>query len=283
MTSFQLPVRREFSFAYFFINRYDTKMKPYDFIIELVKDAGEILLAQSKSSFEVTMKNNDPKDIVTAVDIAVNDFLVSALKKEFPTYGIYSEEGTSESEAGEYVWAIDPIDGSSNFARHIPHFAICVGLLHKGVPVLGAVYNPVTRELFSFKKGEGAYLNGERIEVSKETELKNSSVLLHAGRKPELWQWGGESYTKLLEHAKKTTNLGGAALDACFVASGRVEANIYGRLSMFDIASAIGILLEAGGRVVDKEGNPITFSKDPQKVFMSNNESIEKSVIALLG
>lgn len=257
-------------------------MEPYNFIVNLVKDAGEILLKQSKEAFEVTMKNNDPKDIVTAVDVAVNDFLVEALKKEFPTYGIYSEEGSNETEEGEYVWAIDPIDGSSNFARHIPHFAICVGLLHNGIPVLGVVYNPITRELFSFKKGEGAYLNGERIEVSKETELKNSYVLLHAGRKPDLWQWGGESYTKLLGNAKKTTNLGGSALDACFVAAGRVEANIYGRLSTFDIASAIGILVEAGGRVVDKEGNPITFSKEPQKVFMSNNKNIEEEILALL-
>lgn len=257
-------------------------MESYNFVINLVKDAGELLLEHSKESFEVAMKNNDPKDIVTAVDITVNDFLVNALKKEFPKYGIYSEEGTNESEEGEYVWVIDPIDGSSNFARHIPHFAICVGLLHKGIPVLGVVYNPVTRELFSFKKGDGAYLNGERIEVSKIAELKDSYVLLHAGRKPDLWQWGGEGYTKLLEHAKKTTNLGGSALDACYVASGRVEANIYGRLSTFDIASAIGILIEAGGRVVDKDGKTITFSKEPQKVFMSNNESIEKEILSLL-
>lgn len=264
-------------------------MESYDFTIALVKDAGELLLEQSKEAFEVTMKNNDPKDIVTAVDIAVNNFLVSALKKEFPSYGIYSEEGESADSGlgqellnAEYMWAIDPIDGSSNFARNIPHFAICVGLLHKGIPILGVVYNPVTRELFSFKKGDGAYLNGERIEVSKIAELKDSYVLLHAGRKPELWQWGGESYTRLLGHAKKTTNLGGSALDACFVAAGRVEANIYGRLSTMDIASAIGILVEAGGSVVDKEGNPITFSKEPQKVFMTNNKSIEKAVLSLL-
>lgn len=257
-------------------------MDTYNFVINLVEDAGELLLKKSKESFEVTMKNNDPRDIVTAVDIAVNDFLVRALKKEFPTYGIYSEEGSAETEEGEYMWAIDPIDGSSNFARHIPHFAICVGLLHEGVPVLGVVYNPVTRELFSFRKGEGAFLNGGPISVSKETELRNSSVLLHAGRKPEFWKWGGESYTKLLEHAKKTTNLGGSALDACFVAAGRVEANIYGRLSTFDIASALGILFEAGGIAVDTKGNPVAFSKEPQKVFMFNNENIKQAVLSIL-
>lgn len=257
-------------------------MEPYDFVIILIKDAGELLLKQSKEAFEVMMKNNDPKDIVTAVDIAINDFLVAALKKEFPAYGIYSEEGSGESEKGEYVWAIDPIDGSSNFARHIPHFAICIGLLHKGIPILGAVHNPVTRELFSFKKDEGAYVNGERIEVSKIKYLKDACVLFHVGRKPELWQWGGDGYAKLLANAQKTGNFGGSALDACFVAAGRIEANIYGRLSTFDIAGAIGILVEAGGRVVDGKGNPVLFSKEPQKVFMSNNKSIEKALLALL-
>jgi len=258
-------------------------MNCYDFIIKTIQDAGELALMCSKEAFMVTAKNNDTRDIVTAVDIAVNDFLVDALKKEFPTYGIYSEEGSSETEAGEYMWAIDPIDGSSNFARHIPHFAICVGLLHKGVPVLGVVYNPVTRELFSFKKGEGAYLNGKRIEVSKITDLKDSSILLHAGRKPELWQWGGESYTKLLEHAKKTTNLGGSALDACFVAAGRVEANIYGRLSTMDIASAFGILYEAGGVAVGVDGKPATLSTEPKKIFMANNQKVANKLVGLLG
>jgi myo-inositol-1(or 4)-monophosphatase len=154
--------------------------------------------------------------------------------------------------------------------------------LHKGIPVLGVVYNPITRELFSFKKGEGAFLNGERIEVSKIQELKKACILLHAGRKPELWQWGGDGYAKLLANAQKTGNFGGSALDACFVAAGRVDANVYGRLSAIDIASAIGILVEAGGRVVDEKGNPITFSKEPQKIFMCNNESIEKALLALL-
>lgn len=261
---------------------YDDKMEPYEFVTGLVRDAGEFLLKQSRSAFEVTMKNNNPRDIVTAVDIAVNDFLISALKKEFPTYGIYSEESTNEMKGEDYVWAIDPIDGSSNFARHIPHFAICVGLLHKGTPVLGVVYNPVTRELFSFKKGEGAYLNGERIEVSKITELRDSYILLHAGRKPELWQWGGDGYAKLLANAKKTGNLGGSALDACFVASGRVEGNIYGRLSAMDIASALGILFEAGGVAVGVDGQNIKLSTEPQKVFMANNQKTANDLVTLL-
>ena len=150
------------------------------------------------------------------------------------------------------------------------------------MPNTGAVYNPVTNELFSFKKEGGAFLNGKQIYVSKITELKEASVFLHAGRKPELWDWGGASYTKLLASAKKTLNYGGSALDACFVASGRIEANIYGRLSTMDIASAIGILLEAGGRVVNDNGEPAVFSTEPQKVLMTNCKEIEQSLLKLL-
>ncbi|MBI4065763.1 hypothetical protein HY412_01035 [Candidatus Kaiserbacteria bacterium] len=256
-------------------------MNHYDFIITTVREAGGLLIKLRDEGFTATHKGSDPRDIVTSVDTAVNELIIGKIKEKFPNDGIYSEESVGiESEKNS--WAIDPIDGSSNFARGIPHYAVCIAHLTAGVPDAGAVFNPVTNELFSFKKGGGAFLNGNPISVSKITELKEASVFLHAGRKPELWDWGGESYTKLLGHAKKTLNYGGSALDACFVASGRIEANIYGRLSTMDIASAIGILLEAGGRVVNEKGEPVAFSTEPQKVVMTNCKEVEKSLLKLL-
>ncbi|MFA6503281.1 MAG: inositol monophosphatase family protein [Candidatus Paceibacterota bacterium] len=257
-------------------------MEPYDFAVQQVVAAGELLLRARDNGFETMMKGGNPRDIVTSVDHEVNDFLISAIKSAFPTHRIYSEEGGGLEEGGDEEWVIDPIDGSANFSRGIPHFAVCLGLLKDGVPVVGAVYNPVTKELFSFKKGSGAFLNGKAITVSKVTDLKEASVFLHAGRNPTLWDWGGASYTKLLGAAKKTLNYGGSALDACFVAAGRIEANVYGRLSTMDIASAIGILLEAGGRVVGTDGTPVTLSKTPQTVFMTNTESMERVLRELL-
>jgi myo-inositol-1(or 4)-monophosphatase len=232
--------------------------------------------------FSTTEKGGDPRDIVTSVDLAVNDFLIQKIRASFPEDAIYSEEGGGVANSASRMWAIDPIDGSSNFSRGIPHFAICLALLENGIPVAGAVYNPVTNELFSFKKGEGAFLNDKPITVSGTTDLKDAAVFLHAGRKPELWAWGGASYTKLLEHSKKVGNFGGSALDACFVAAGRIDANIYGRLMTMDIAGAIGILLEAGGRVVNDKGELITFSAEPQKVVMTNSKEIEDSLLKLL-
>ena len=257
-------------------------MTRYDFIIENVRAAGKLLMQLRNEKFETLEKGGDPRDIVTSVDFAVNDFLVGKIKESFPDDTIYSEEGEEVITETPNLWTIDPIDGSANFSRGIPHFAICLAFLKNGVPESGAVYNPITDELFSFQKGSGAFLNGKLIHVSAETNLKNSFVFLHAGRKPELWDWGGESYTKLLNSAKKTSNLGGSALDTCFVAAGRIEANITGRLTTIDIAGAIGILLEAGGISVNDKGETTTFSIEPQKVIMSNNSEIENAILKLL-
>lgn len=256
-------------------------MIPYDFVLATVREAGGLLLKLRDEGFTATHKGENSRNIVTSVDIAVNEFIIGKIRATFPDDAIYSEEGGG-LDAGANTWAVDPIDGSSNFARGIPHYAVCIAHLAGGVPTVGAVYNPVTDELFSFKKDGGAFLNGKPISVSKILDLKEASVFLHAGRKPEFWDWGGASYTRLLASAKKTLNYGGSALDACFVACGRIEANIYGRLSTMDIASAIGILLEAGGRIVNDKGEPIAYSTEPQRVVMSNNETIEGDILKLL-
>ena len=257
-------------------------MDPYGFAVKIVREAGAVLLRARDKEFKTMMKGENPRDVVTTVDFAVNEYIINALKKQFPGESVCSEEGDGSKTSSKAVWMLDPIDGTANFSRGIPHYAICIGRLENNVPTVGAVYNPVTNELFSFKKAEGAFLNNIPIKVSATTDLKDASVFLHAGRNPELLEWGGASYTKLLRVAKKTSNYSGSALDACFVAAGRIEANIYGNLTTMDITAAIGILLEAGGRVVNDKGEPVTFSTEPQKIVMSNNPEIEAAVLKLL-
>jgi len=257
-------------------------MTRYNFIVEQVRAAGELLMRLREEKFETLTKGGDLRDIVTSVDFAVNDFITTKIREAFPDDTIYSEEVSGTVTDTPRLWAIDPIDGSSNFSRGIPHFAVCIAFLQDGVPEAGAVYNPVTNELFSFQKGGGAFLNGKPIHVSNEMKLEESFVLLHAGRRPEFWEWGLRAYRQLLEHANKTTNLASSALDTCFVAAGRVEANIYGTLSALDIAAAIGILLEAGGQIVNNKGEPITFLTEPQTVLMTNNAQIEAAILKFL-
>ena len=176
-------------------------MDPYDFILEAVREAGALAMRLREEVFETTSKGGDPRDLVTSVDIAVNNFLTEKIAKVFPNDAIYSEESSVAPAAAERLWVIDPIDGTANFSRHIPHFAVCVALLEGGIPLASGVYNPATQEFFSFKKGRGAFLNGKPIHVSAITELSKAHVFLHAGRKPEMQAWGGESYRRLLASA----------------------------------------------------------------------------------
>lgn len=256
-------------------------MNRRDFCIESVRAAGGELRALASNERTVKAKGGDPKDIVTDADLAIGTMLASAITKTYPGEAIYSEEVPSMLGDG-IQWVIDPIDGTSNFSRGIPHYAICLGVLEDGVPQAGAVFNPVTNELFSFEKGGGAFLNGEKIHVSERTDLKEASVLLRAGRRPEFAEWGGHAYAKLLTSAWKTGGLGSASLDTCFVAAGRVEASIYGQFSALDSAPALGILTEAGGIRLTKEGAEVVLEREPQTIITANNTTIADSIRALL-
>lgn len=258
-------------------------MDPYDFAVQKVVEAGEMLLHARDAGFEVATKSGNMRDIVTSVDHEINDFLIFAIKKEFPSHRIYSEEGGGLETGSDEQWVIDPIDGSSNFSRGIPHFSVCIGMLKDGVPVVGAVYNPVTKESFSFKKGSGAFLNGNPIRVSGVSELNKAQVIFSPGsRKPEMWDWAAASYRKLLEHSKKRGMYGSSALDLCFIATGRVDAGVYGTLSTLDIAAAIGILYEAGGATCNAQGQPVALSAESQKVFMGNSSAMAEEIRTLL-
>lgn len=254
----------------------------YDFALTVVRDAGKLLRDVREKEFNVSIKGNNPRDIVTSADIEVNEHIITAIKKAFPKDGIVSEEGGGIEKTSRRQWVIDPIDGSANFSRGIPHFAVCLGLVENGESVLGAVYNPVTNELFSFEKGKGAFLNGKAVRVSDMTELSHATVFLSAGRKKENWDWGGVSYRKLLEHTLKVKNLGSSSLDICFVAAGRIEACVSGAFTTRDVAPALGFLYEAGGVASNARGDRLLYSNMPEKVFVANNKTILDSLRVLL-
>lgn len=251
------------------------------FCTNTVRAAGAQLRALAKQTRTIDIKGGDPKDIVTDADLVIGKMLADAVGAAFPGEAIYSEEAPTGG-GNRIQWVIDPIDGTSNFSRGVPHYAICLGVLEDGVPLAGAVFNPATDELFSFEKGKGAFLNGEKIHVSMRNDLKEASVFLRAGRKPEFAAWGGAAYTKLLTHAWKTGGFGSASLDTCFVAAGRIEASVYGQFTTLDSAPALGILKEAGGICVTKEGVEAAATEDPQTIIAANNQMMADSIRTLL-
>lgn len=251
----------------------------YKFIISTVKKAGERLLSISQKKLIVASKNNDVRDIVTSADLEINKFITNSIKEVFPGEIIYSEEDSNVDISSGSYWAIDPIDGTSCFARSFPHFAVVISFVENGVPVSGAIYNPKTSELFSFEKSKGAFLNERKVKVSAVQDLSRSYAILRIGRDEKYWKWGLASLGYLLKNGYKTFNLGSSALDICFVGAGRVELCIYGTLTTIDIAGAIGFVKEAGGFVVDRSGKELKIlTKDKQTIVAVNNKNILSSL-----
>ncbi|MFZ2621031.1 MAG: inositol monophosphatase [Minisyncoccia bacterium] len=247
----------------------------YKFTINLIKEAGERVLLAREKEMTVSTKNNDPRDIVTNVDIEISNFISEKIINAFPGEIIYSEESPNVDISTGSFWSIDPIDGTSSFTRAIPHFSVVIAYVEKGVPLVGAVYNPVTRELFSFEKGKGAFLNSKKVNVSNITKLSSAHIFIRVGRNKEVWDWGTNAYKFLLGHANKTANFGSSALDLCFVGTGRIEASIYGNLTAVDIIAAIGFVREAGGMIVGRGGVEVTgLSKEKQTIVAVNNVEI---------
>ena len=255
----------------------------YDFAVKLVKDAGEKLKTYHRESLVVTHKGDDPKDILTNADTELSNYLRESIKTTFPEHCIYSEEdeGAIDNKS-EWEWTLDPIDGSANFSRGIPHFAICVGLLHKGVPVVGAVYNPITSELFSFEKGEGVYLNEVSVSASEIVDTKKAYSLLRSGRKNEYKEWGGEVLKEFLVSMNKVSNFGSSSLDLCFLAAKRVDVVVYGTLTSQDISVAIGIVRQSGGEVYTIDGSPVLHSKKSQTIVATATRELFEKIQPLL-
>jgi myo-inositol-1(or 4)-monophosphatase len=258
-------------------------MEYYDFILEVIQKAGQLLREEQVKGFTVSSKEGNERNVVTNSDLIINKFLEGEIIRVYPEHRIYSEESVAREVESEYQWTLDPIDGTSNFARGIPHYAVCVGLLRLGVPIAGAVFNPITNELFSFKLGEGAFLNGAPLHVSTITQPEKGEVLFSGGgRDKSKWEWGVSVYRTLLTSVGKRRLLGCSSLDVCFVAAGRVEACVYGTLTTLDISPAFGILKEAGGIARTDEGKELTLTSLPQQTYVANNEAFYAALRELL-
>ncbi len=253
----------------------------FEFIKTLTREAGQKVLEARDKHLEVSSKEGDSRNLVTNVDLEVNRFITERINAEFPSELIYSEETKDKVNESGNFWSVDPIDGTSNFARSIPHFAVVISWMENGEPTMGAIYNPVTNELFSFDKSQGAFLNDKSIKVSDVNVLKDAYVLLHIGRKEDIREWGINLQRAFIEKAKKNTNLGSSALDLAYLASGRVEVVIYGTMTTMDIACATALIRASGGEVYSIDGTPVKFLTTPQQIIATSNRALFEEISKL--
>lgn len=202
-------------------------------------------------------------DFVSYVDKGAEEMLVKRLEVILPEAGFNTEEGTASKKCGKYCWVIDPLDGTTNFLHGIHPFAISIALTEDNEPVAGVVYEASGQEVFYAWKDGGAWLNGERINVSKAAKLADS--LIATGF--PYYDFGRlEKFMNSLSHFCKTTHgirrLGSASVDLAYVACGRFEAFYEYGLHPWDIAAGIILVREAGGKVSDFNGSEKNISGD---------------------
>jgi myo-inositol-1(or 4)-monophosphatase len=227
---------------------------------QIVVDAGRLLIEKEKDK-EVFRKDSrgDKHDVVTSVDFAVEKFICERLKDVMAGAQIFTEETDFSDVTSEYFWAIDPIDGTKNFAAGIPLVGISVGLLRYFAPVLGVILNPYTGELYHAEKSKGAFRNGEQIRVSGAERVSDCMVILEG---KEISARNREYARRLTADARTIRNFGCATLNLTFLAEGRVQAYIDEDLKYYDIAAGAVILEEAGGKMTNVKGKPI-FPRKP--------------------
>ena len=220
---------------------------------ELARDAGALLLQHLK---RVSVEYKGSYDIVTAADRAAEDLVVGQLKARFPSHSIVAEEGTGVDRGSEYVWYVDPLDGTTNFAHGVPIFTVSIGLEKNGERIVGVVFDPSRDEFFSAEKGSGAYLNNRRVKVS--TIPTTEAGLFASGFPAHMRNVDGNIHyfhqISALTHGGR--RFGSAALDLCFVACGRLEGFWEFGLKSWDVSAGLAIIAEAGGRVSDMKGGP---------------------------
>jgi myo-inositol-1(or 4)-monophosphatase len=226
--------------------------------VEIVLRAGEIQMAGRESGFRVAKKG--AIDLVTEVDLACERMCRDVLAERFPDHDILAEElsaGPGEVARARYRWVFDPVDGTTNYAHGLPIFCASLALELDGQPIVGAIYDPSRRELFTAETGQGAFVNGARLKVSGTEALGDALLVtgfpydMHV-RGPELVELFGH----FLHKARAVRRLGSAALDLCYVAAGRFDGFWEQHLKPWDVSAGALMVTEAGGRITGMDGAP---------------------------
>ena len=221
----------------------------------LVREVGSFIRKESMAFDNSKVEIKGLNDLVSYVDKTAEEQLVTGLRKILPEAGFIAEEGTASHNTEQFVWIVDPLDGTTNFTHGLPVFSISVALINQERIVLGLVYEINKDEMFKAIRGEGSFLNGDRFHVSDRTTLSES--LIATGFPYSNFE-KTDDYLEILKSFMKQTHgvrrLGSAAVDLAYVACGRFEGFYEYNLNPWDVAAGILLVQEAGGKVSDFKG-----------------------------
>ena len=243
----------------------ENKSKELKVAIKAALEAGKIL--EKYFETKILKEFKEDKSIVTLADRESEEIIKKIILENFPDHSILGEETGMTANGSEYVWHIDPVDGTRNFANGIPLFAASVALAYRNDVIVGVVYNPATHSLFYAEKGKGTYFNDERIFVSKD-DKDHAIVTVSPGRLDIEKQLLIELYHDLPKVIRSVRNLGCTAIELAYVARGGLEAYINLGLNTYDFAAGVLLVQEAGGKITNLDGSPWKF---PNNHFIASN------------
>ena len=227
--------------------------------VRAARAAGQIILRYMNRVDALAVVEKQRLDFASEVDRAAEAEIIRELRRAFPAHAILAEESGAQGKS-RHVWVIDPLDGTHNYLRGIPHFSVSIALLENGEPMHAVVYDPLRDELFTASRGDGAYLNDRRIRASTRGQL--GGALLGTGfpfrQRAHLDAQLGMTKA-LLGEAEDLRRSGSAALDLAYVANGRFDGFFEIGLKPWDMAAGCLLVREAGGRYCDfvgREGIP---------------------------
>jgi myo-inositol-1(or 4)-monophosphatase len=229
------------------------------FAVNLAEQAGRIIASYANGSFQVVGKGTQKGgiDIVTDADHASEDFILEHIRKQFPDHDILSEETITEKKGSDWLWVVDPLDGTVNFSHGYPAFCVSIALLKNDAIILGVVHDPLRQETFSAIRGEGAFVNSNRIHVSAAEILTRSLIATgfpyDRASSPEN---NVAEFNQVVTKVQGMRRGGSAALDLSYVACGRLDGFWELKLKPWDMAAGMLLVEEAGGIITDRLGKP---------------------------
>ncbi|XP_034171122.1 inositol monophosphatase 1-like isoform X1 [Osmia lignaria lignaria] len=258
----------------------------YDFVLKLTMESGKVIRDAIQGCKNIETKGGD-WDLVTQYDKQVEEILMSNISKEFPQHKIIGEETVSSTKhlpelTNDPTWIIDPIDGTTNFVHSFPFTCISIALVVKKEIEIGIVYNPILEQLFTARKGRGAYLNGKSIKSSNVEKLEHSLLCIEASYATienirDIILGRAEAFVSIA-HGIRT--MGSAALTLCYIAMGAAEAYHTDNLMPWDVAAGVLIIREAGGVVIDTNGGE--FNIMSPKVIAAGNSKLANELVKLI-
>jgi len=255
--------------------------KEFELAKQLAKEAGEkLLLYFHEGSIEYSLKNDNYKNWLTKADGEIESFLKENLLKNYPTIGFLGEE--TEPNTKDLSWIVDPIDGTSPFARGIPEFGVVIGLKLNLEMIFSVIYFPVMKDLFSAYKNEGTYKNNKPVHISQTDDIKKAVISL-SRRFTEADHPYREYLISLLTTYR--TRLGmSSSVEDCYLAEGTIDVSIRINQSIWDVAPECLIMQEAGAIVTDIYGKPLqyVFIKDSKTSYVGVNKNLAEKAKDIL-